>query len=297
MAGQPIIPRSITNPIGESARIDRTISAIEDGLDAVSAWLIPAFEQIPTKAILVNSLFVNKYRYEYQISIPDLEEIVRQLQLQLDSLPNDYVDQQVRGAYEIGTNNAVVNLANISDDYTRNITQVLISEPYQRRVALVSARVFEEMKGFEDSAGVDLSRILRSAVQDGLNPTDVTKQLMDRFDISKRRAQTIARTEITGALRRGRWDEAQDAQERLGIKTKLIWVSALSPTTRLWHAKRHGDLYTIQQVREFYAVDGNSINCKCSQSEVLVDDNGEAVTPRVVLRLKKQKAEYFDEAA
>ena len=45
-----------------------------------------------------------------------------------------------------------------------------LSEPYQRRVALVGARVFEDMKGFEGDLGVQLGRILRGAVQDGLNP-------------------------------------------------------------------------------------------------------------------------------
>jgi len=293
MTGQPIIPRSSVNPIGGNVFIDRATNAIDESLDATQERLIHRFKQIPVNSLLVNRFFFNKYRYEYQISIPDLEAIIAELQAKLDGVPNDYVNQQVESAYAQGTANAVTNLANISEDYTRKVTQVLISEPYARRVALVGARVFEEMKGFEGDAGVELSRILRGAVQDGLNPLDITKQLVDRFDISKRRAQTIARTEITGALRRGRWDEAQDAQDRLGIKTKLIWVSALSPTTRLWHAQRHGNLYAIQEVREFYSVNGNSVNCKCSQSEILVDDNGEAVTPRVVLRLKKQKEAYF----
>lgn len=293
MPNQPIITRSLTNPIGQTERIQRTTAAIVDSLENTERWLLARFDEIPVRQIVVSRFFVNKYRYEYQISVPDLERLVQELLMELGRIPDDYVVQQTIGAYEIGTDLAVTNLANLTDDYTRNITQVLLSDPWQRRVALVGARVFEEMAGFEGDAGVRLSRILRQAVQDGLPPSSVVESLRDAFGISKRRARTIAQTEITGALRRGRWDEAQDAQDRLGIRTGLLWISALKPTTRLWHATRHGTIYTIQEVREFYASNGNAINCYCSQTEILLNADGTPVTPRVVLKLKKQKEEYF----
>lgn len=288
MSGQVILPRNVENPVGGTDRINRTSKAIVDGLDVVKAWLIDRLSQIH-----VTEIVINKSRYDYQISIVDLESIIRELQMQLDNLPSDYVVQQTLQAYEAGTGLAVVNLANISEDYTRNITQVLINEPYQRRAALVGARVFEEMKGFENQAGLELGRILRRAVQDGLNPRDVTGEIEQRFGISERRAETIARTEITGALRRGRWDEARDARERLGINVALLWVSALSPTTRHTHAIRHGSDYTIEQVAEFYSVDANAINCKCSQAECLLNSEGEPVQTKAVEKLKEQKEKYF----
>ena len=293
MAGSPIVPRSVVNPVGEQPRISRTVAAVTDALDIVQDWLLEQIDSIPVSDILVNRLWVNKYRYEYQISTGELQRLVEDLLVQLGIIPSDYVVQQVMGAYEVGTNLAVTNIANISDDYTRNITSVLLSQPYQSRAALVGARVFEEMKGFQGEAGRELSRILYSAVQDGISPLELKKALIDRFGITARRAETIARTEITGALRRGRWDEAQDAQEKLGVRTKLMWISALSPTTRLWHATRHGSVYSIQDVREFYTVSGNAINCRCTQVETLVDQDGNPVNERSVLRLKKQKDQYF----
>lgn len=293
MAGQPILPRSITNPVGQSSRVNRVTGAIDDALGTVEDWLIQRFEQIPTESIVVSRFFVNRSRYEYQISIPDLELLVEELAAQLGIIPDQYVVDQVIGAYEVGTNLAVTNLSGISDDYTRNITQVLMSEPYQRRVALIGARVFEEMRGFEGDTGRDLARVLREAVQDGLNPRDVVETIRNRFGVARSRAARIAQTEITGALRRGRWDEAQDAETRLGLRVRLLWVSALKPTTRLWHAQRHGGIYTVQQVREFYAEGANAINCYCTQVEILVKEDGTPVTGRPVLKLKKQKEAYF----
>lgn len=293
MASQPILPRSITNPVGQSSRVNRVTGAIDNALGAVEDWLVQRFEQIPTESIVVSRFFVNRSRYEYQISIPDLELLVEELAAQLGIIPDQYVVDQVIGAYEVGTNLAVTNLSGISDDYTRNITQVLMSEPYQRRVALIGARVFEEMRGFEGDTGRDLARVLREAVQDGLNPRDVVETIRNRFGVARSRAARIAQTEITGALRRGRWDEAQDAETRLGLRVRLLWVSALKPTTRLWHAQRHGGIYTVQQVREFYAEGANAINCYCTQVEILVKEDGTPVTGRPVLKLKKQKEAYF----
>jgi hypothetical protein len=267
MAKQPIVPRNMTNPVGQTDRINRTVSHLLAAVDDIELWMLGEFNAIPTKAHIVNSLYINEYRYEYQINVYELERLIQEMQLRFDNLPADFVAREVLGAYEQGTGLANTNLANLTDDYTRQITAILISEPYQRRAALVGARVFEEMKGFEGDAGTRLARILRRAVQDGLPPL---------------------------SLRRGRWDEAQDAEDRLSLPVGLLWLSALKPTTRRWHADRHGEVYTIQQVREFYAVNANAISCYCTQTEIILDKEGKPVSQKLILRLKKQKEDYFE---
>jgi uncharacterized protein with gpF-like domain len=52
---------------------------------------------------------------------------------------------------------------------------------------------------------------------------------------------------------------------RAGLNTGLLWLSALKPTTRTWHASRHGKVYTTEQVRD-YAENGNKYNCYCANS-------------------------------
>jgi hypothetical protein len=37
---------------------------------------------------------------------------------------------------------------------------------------------------------------------------------------------------------------------------------------------RHGKVYTTEQVRDFYAENGNRYNCYCSQIPVLLNDDG-----------------------
>ena len=54
------------------------------------------------------------------------------------------------------------------------------------------------------------------------------------------------------------------------LSFKLLWTSALLPTTRPWHGSRHGHTYSQSECDAFYAENGNSCNCHCSQ-DVIVD--------------------------
>lgn len=285
---EPILSRSLTNPVGQTDRIRKAVGAVDASLASTETWLLAELKRVPVTTVQVNAA-----RYDYQISVGELESIVRELAARLGLIPSDQVVQQTIAAYQEGIGTANANLAALTDSYTRDITQILVSEPYQRRVALMGARVFEGMQGFQGETGVKLARILRQAVQDSRPPLDVAADIEKEFGIARARAETIARTEITGALRRGRLDEAQDARDRLGLRIGLIWQSALRPTTRLWHATRHGKIYTIEQIREFYSVNGNAINCYCSQAEILLNEDGSPVTSRTVDRMKKQREKFL----
>ena len=133
---------------------------------------------------------------------------------------------------------------------------------------------------------------IRDSVEDGLNPRDVARDIRQRFGISERRAERIARTEVGSALRRATRDENQDARERLGINTQLLWLSALSSTTRRSHASKHSQVLSAQDVAEFYSQGGESVNCKCSQVSVLIDDNGRPILGPLESRLEKQRAAF-----
>ncbi|MDX7019109.1 phage head morphogenesis protein, partial [Klebsiella aerogenes] len=80
------------------------------------------------------------------------------------------------------------------------------------RMALVRARVFEEMKGLSGQVKADMARILTDGIARGLNPREVAINLTNQAGIETRRANRIARTEIPSALRRARLDEADEAK-------------------------------------------------------------------------------------
>lgn len=166
----------------------------------------------------------------------------------------------------------------------------LTSDPFLRRMALVRAREFEEMRNLSADVKANMTRVLTDGIGRGLNPRVVARQLTEQAGIEARRAHRIARTEIPTALRRARWDEVEDAREELNFQSKELHLSALSPTTRATHAARHGKLYTIDEVRDWWSQGANSINCLCSTTTVLTGDDGKPLSPEVLERARKVKA-------
>ena len=288
MVDQPLIPRSRTNPVGQTQRIRRARRAINRRLRRIERMLIERWLKLPVQIVVINQF------YDYQISLDVLRAIVDLLVQELRETGQEELAEQVMQVYREGTSKAVENLARISDDYTRTVTQALGSRAVQRRAALAGSRVFEQMRGFGEDTSADLARVLFQAVQDGTNPRVVAGTIRERFGVSRTRAARIARTEITMALRRGRMDEAADAQERFGLQTRLLHYSALIPErTRMTHAQRHGRIVTIQDQREWYARDGNGVNCLCTATEIIVDDEGKPVTGvKLVERLIDQRRRF-----
>ncbi len=127
-----------------------------------------------------------------------------------------------------------------------------------------------------------------------MNPRETAQVVSKRLDVSMGRAKTIAQTEQVGALRRAQWNETDWAADRLGLKTGLLWLSALKPTTRSWHASRHGKVYTTEQVRDFYAENGNRYNCYCSQIPVLLNDDGSIFNQGLAEKLEKERKSWLE---
>jgi len=284
MAGNPAKPKHPSNPVGQTARIRRARRDWARHIKQVQAWLLQQFDEIPRQEIASNVGRLHVNRYVYQISAERLNSIVAELvrRVASETTKRRWLGY-VREAYTQGTAQQVINLQNIAgEQYNRTLAEVLRSDSWLTRMAMIESRVFEYMEGFEGDTANDLARVLRVGVENGLNPREVAGDIRARFGVSQSRANRISRTEITGAYRRARLDEDADANRRLGIRTKLLWYSARSETTRPWHASRHGLLYSQEEVREFYSQGGEQINCKCSQASVAVNEDGEPLNPKFI---------------
>lgn len=287
-----ILPRDLRDPTGMDVLERNAMQDFGGRMRRVGQAYRSALDRIPAEPV------VNR-RYTFRLDQALLRSLLAQLDLEVDSILLEggedrpwFFEQYVEVAATRGTAQAFANLAQQSSAYKAgrvSVQNILRSEPHQRRMALTRTRVFEEMKGLSAQAKTDMSRLLTDGIGRGLNPRDVARNLTEQAGIEAARANRIARTEITTALRRARWDEAEDAQEEYGLKTKLMHLSALSQTTRRSHAARHAKLYTVEEVRDWYSRDANSINCKCSQTEVMVDDEGLPLLPSIVERAQKAR--------
>jgi SPP1 gp7 family putative phage head morphogenesis protein len=143
-----------------------------------------------------------------------------------------------------------------------------------------------------DRARGDLANVIADAIGRGVNPRETAQVISKRLDVSMSRAKNMAQTEQVGALRQAQWNETDWAADRLGLNTGLLWLSALKPTTRSWHASRHGKVYTTEQVRDFYAKNGNRYHCYCSQIPVLLNDDGSIFNKGLAEKLAKEREQW-----
>lgn len=291
MARAPILPSNLADPTGTDAKERQAMAEFARRIDRCRQVYADVLDDIEFSVITVNAT-----RYEFR-TLPDVltqwltgaGNLVDQI-LDPTSAQNWFSVEYVIPAYEKGTATAWRNLGVQSTEYAalRPTLQTLLQTPaYRTRVGLLGAREFELMKGLSASVKQQMAQQLTAGLAQGIGPREIAKNLTAQAGIEKRRANMIARTEINQALRTARLDETQDAAQRLEIKVKVLHISALSPTTRPTHAARSGHLYTVEQERDWYAVDGNAVNCKCTSSEVLVDDKGQPLSRGVVDRLQK----------
>lgn len=291
----PILPSDMEDPTGVDSLERQAMAEFRRRLRAVLKGYRARVDMIPA-TLVVNA------RYTYDLSQAALNSILTNMDTFIDEImlqggPDRlwFFDAFVNLAYQKGTAQTRANLAKQSPVYRADrdsMATILRSEPYQRRITLLRTREFEEMKGFTQEMKTDLARTLTDGMARGRGPLEISRNVSEQMGIEQYRADRIARTEVTTALRRARWDESDDAADTYGLKFLQMHLSALSPTTRRSHALRHGKLFTTEQVRDWYAQDANGINCKCSQTQVLVDNEGKPLVPGTVDRARAAAAKY-----
>ncbi|WP_105267648.1 MULTISPECIES: phage minor head protein [Escherichia] len=244
---------------------------------------------------------VNASTYVCDMSGRQLAGLLQIVQMILDDYlleggsHNIWAMSYVVAEFKRGTHQAYNSLSQQSSVYASQTTfpQLLSMPAYQNQIAAAYVSTYSDWKGIADTARVDLASIIANGIGRGVNPRDLASTISKRLDVSKAKAKSIAQTEQVGALREALWNEADWASSRLGLNTGLLWLSTLKPTTRAWHAGRHGKGYTTKDVREFYAENGNRYNCYCSQIPVLLNDDGsifnEGLTDKLTTERKQWK--------
>ena len=243
---------------------------------------------------------VNVGKFIYDMTSAELADLLRVVQSILDDelldggSQNLWAMDYVIAEYDRGTLNAFTNLSVQSQVYASQTTlQQLLSSPgHLNQVAAARLTTFSDWKVISDTARGDLTNIITDAVARGVNPRETASVISKRLDVSMSKAKAIAQTEQVGALREAQWNETDWASERLGLNTGLLHLSALKPTTRTTHAFWHGKVRTVQEVRDWYAVDGNKYHCYCSQIPVLLNDDGSIFNQGLAEKLAKERQQW-----
>ena len=304
-----MLPNDPTDPTNQDGRIDAASKALRGRVaQCVKVYRdvlgLIQFDKVTTNG---DARVTNATTYVFR-TLPDvLAQYLAAAAAKVDEIMLEggvrniwFAAQYVEAAYQTGAARNRANLAAQSAVYRAkwpDLRALLLSEPYQRRMSMLYAREFEEMAGLAAEIKRDMAQILTAGMGNGIGPLVISKQMTEQLGIEKRRADRIARTEINAAHTNARMDQAQDAKVELDLDSREMHVSALSPTTRLTHAARHATLHTVQDQRDWWARDGNRINCKCSTVTVLVNKAGVPLSPSIVQAAKAQKTRIKAEAA
>ncbi|MDV5632659.1 phage minor head protein [Enterobacter cloacae] len=243
---------------------------------------------------------VNSGKFIYDMSAQELAGLLEAVQGILDDYLLDGGEQNlwamdyVVAEAQRGTLEAFNNLSQQSQVYASQTTlQQLLSSPgYLNQISAARLTTFSDWKVISDTARGDLTNIITDAVARGVNPRETASVISKRLDVSMSKAKNIAQTEQVGALREAQWNETDWASERLGLNTGLLHLSALKPTTRTTHAFWHGKVRTVQEVRDWYAVDGNKYHCYCSQIPVLLNDDGSIFNEGLADKLAAERKQW-----
>lgn len=149
------------------------------------------------------------------------------------------------------------------------------------------SRSYDSLKKWTDAMTIETRGILFDAVAQGKGIREVTEELTARIDVSKVRAERIARTEIVQASQRSSINEVMRANEELDETLMVRWISALAPgRTRELHWRWHGDIITVEEANRRITV--SPWNCLCAIVPVIE-------TPSLAKKnekFKKQKEEF-----
>ncbi|KLF80236.1 phage head morphogenesis protein [Enterobacter hormaechei subsp. steigerwaltii] len=313
----PVIPRSKVDPTMSRKSVSRMERDIEDRYYAIKVALKALFDQRLTgREREVNShnwhflchdhgadmrLYqVNAGKFIYDMSAQELADLLEAVRGILDDYLLDGGEQNlwamdyVVAEAQRGTLEAFNNLSQQSQVYASQTTlQQLLSSPgYLNQISAARLTTFSDWKVISDTARGDLTNIITDAVARGVNPRETASVISKRLDVSMSKAKNIAQTEQVGALREAQWNETDWASERLGLNTGLLHLSALKPTTRTTHAFWHGKVRTVQEVRDWYAVDGNKYHCYCSQIPVLLNDDGSIFNEGLADKLAAERKQW-----
>ena len=160
----------------------------------------------------------------------------------------------------------------------REIQRLLIvttSEPNWQAAYQLSAY----QRGLENTR-----QILIDGFQQGEGIRDVVRKMERRIEVSRSRAETIARTETNQAYSKAAIAEADRASDELDEEIKVRWLAAADNRVRHAHARVHGVVMTTERARGIKTTDG--INCRCALAPVVPGTN----TAKKQAKFKKERS-------
>lgn len=306
----PILPRGKINPLGVLATkpVKSVFQILDDKYEQIRIEVESVIGAMRYSESPVNNAFyfhdgvlytVNE-TVKYSLTPAETQSIFDQITNIIDEILLDggkrnlWLYEFTSKSGEAGGLQTFQNLSNQSELYAERtfLQQVLTSPAYINLINIANNGIFDSYRDLTAKATQDLNAITGDAIIRGIGPKELARIIEKRLGVSKSSARLKAQTVLLNTYREARRAESQRAEDEFGIKTGLLWTSALIPTTRVSHAKEHGEIKTREWVADFYSKDGNLYNCYCAQTEVLILEGKPQISEVALERMKEEKEKW-----
>ncbi|MCK4623303.1 MAG: minor capsid protein [Desulfuromonadales bacterium] len=158
---------------------------------------------------------------------------------------------------------------------------------HQEGLAFLYERSYDSLKGWTDKLARETSQILFDGFEQGRGVEEIARNMVNRMNVSRSRARTIARTEVNQAYSRSSIAEARRASEEIGKEVKLRWLTVRDGKVRHSHAAVHGIVMTPERAARIKSSDG--VNCRCGLAPVIP----RADTAKKRLKFKQEREQML----
>ena len=304
------------DPSGQRVNRNKAARKLINRLARAEKAILAMFREIPrtrrTRAKIVNAETTVFYEYDYPAQAQ--EDLARDIQFTLNrelletqngEMPFDWywrddIDRAIRQGTmeEVRDFNQMTAAAIATGLLLRAVQpvppeQVVFSDDYRNSVRSAEVGAFGSVRTISDRTASQVLQRLNAGVNSGKSPIVVARDIKDRFDVADSSAIRTAVTEINLSYNNAKMDSTRILGAQTGLRTGVIHISALLPTTRSTHANRHGNAYSLEDQMSWWDSGANRINCRCSTRSILIDSKGNVIQGDEQETIKTEGKEFF----
>lgn len=252
--------------IAELNQVNRlTVNSFDADAGQLRAYM--AFFQQKIDELIVGDWQEQYQRRSYNLAI---QRAMAQLRRQGASTAISEIDRQLSAT--IGTFTATPSLG-------ISALELSTFPIHQETLEFLFTRSFEALEGLTVDMARQVRVILFNGAEQGIGIRELTRQIRDRINVSKSRAQLIAQTETIQAFQRGTINQAEMASDFLDEPVRLRWDTRRDSKVRPLHVQFHGQIMEQAEARK--KINISPFNCRCGLSPIIEESDTEADRARL----------------
>ena len=149
--------------------------------------------------------------------------------------------------------------------------------------------LFASVKSTADRLASRVANDIIQATKARSSPRVLRREVKSSFERARSDIKRGTDTGVNEAFTDSVFAATDTAAETLDREPRVIHISALTSTTRSWHASRHRLTYTVEDQEAWWNESHNRTNCKCSVLPSIEPISTEKTEPTPVSKPKKVK--------